>query len=201
MVGARDGSPLAIDPQKAVPLQRSPRRRPQPALVISLVALFVALGGTSYAAIMVTGENVRNGSLTGADIRNESLRGKDVRNGSLTSGDLSAPTIASLRGSGPRGAKGATGPRGATGAAGAPGTFGVVTMRRVVYSAGSPATALCLTGEVATGGGVSTSQAASFVRVSEPFPNEGTPRGWTGQVLNTSNTAVSGQVYAICAQR
>ena len=105
-----------------------PRRRPQPALVISLVALFVALGGTSYAAITVTGANVKNGSLSGTDIKNGSLRSRDVRNGSLTAGDLSANTIASLRGS--------TGARGATGATGGPGTFGEVVVRTAVYMAG-----------------------------------------------------------------
>jgi hypothetical protein len=71
-------------------------RRPSPATVISLVALFVALGGTSYAAIVITGGNVRNGSLTGADIRTNSvtgrditrLRGVDVRNNALSGADI-----------------------------------------------------------------------------------------------------------------
>ena len=39
--------------------------RPNYSNVISTVALFVALGGTSYAALTVTGKNVRNSSLTG----------------------------------------------------------------------------------------------------------------------------------------
>lgn len=58
-------------------------RRPQPALVIALVALFVALGGTGYAAIAVTGKNVKNSSLTGKDVKNGSLGGKDVKESSL----------------------------------------------------------------------------------------------------------------------
>jgi len=166
------------------------RRRPQPALIISLFALFVALGGTSYAAITVTGANVKNGSLSGADIKNGSLRGADVHNGSLTAGDLSLDTIASLRGA-----------TGATGAAGAPGTFGAVTVRTVIYTAGAPATASCLTGEVATGGGVASNSPSSFVRVSAPSPLIGTPVGWQGQTLNTANASIPGVVYAICAKR
>jgi hypothetical protein len=164
--------------------------RPQPALVVSLIALFVALGGTSYAAITVTGANVRNASLTGTDIKNGSLRGADVRNGSLSAGDLSLDTIASLRGA-----------TGATGATGAPGTFGAVTVRTVVYTAGAPATASCLTGEVATGGGVASNSPSSFVRVSAPSPLIGTPVGWQGQTLNTANASIPGVVYAICAKR
>jgi hypothetical protein len=179
-------------------LQRIPTRRPQPALVISLVALFVALGGTSYAAIAVTGENVKNGSLSGIDIKDGSLRSTDVRNGSLTAGDLSATTIASLRGSGPAGATGATGARGA---AGAPGTFGDVTVRNVIYSSGPSAIASCESGEVSTGGGVATSNNSSFVRLSAPYPPIGTPTGWQGQVVNTANVAAPGLVFVVCAKR
>jgi hypothetical protein len=67
--------------------------RPSPALVISLVALFVALGGTGYAAVhlgkntvgtrqlkknAVTSSKVKNGSLTGADIKAGSLSGSSL---------------------------------------------------------------------------------------------------------------------------
>jgi uncharacterized protein YjbI with pentapeptide repeats len=63
-------------------------RRPSPALVISLIALFVSLGGASYAAITITGKNVKNSSLTGKDVKNSSLTGKDVKNSSLTGSDV-----------------------------------------------------------------------------------------------------------------
>ncbi len=45
---------------------------PSPALVLSLIALFVSLGGTGYAAIKITGKDVADNSLTGADVKNES---------------------------------------------------------------------------------------------------------------------------------
>ncbi|HEX6460034.1 MAG TPA: hypothetical protein VF032_14040 [Thermoleophilaceae bacterium] len=75
-----------------------PKRRPSPALVISLIALFVAMGGTGYAAVhlgkntvgtrqlkknAVTSSKVKNNSLTGADIKNGSLTGADVNLGAL----------------------------------------------------------------------------------------------------------------------
>ncbi|MGH2946858.1 MAG: hypothetical protein ACRDPC_11455 [Solirubrobacteraceae bacterium] len=41
--------------------------------VTATAALFVALGGSSYAAITITGGNVANGSLTGSDVKNGSL--------------------------------------------------------------------------------------------------------------------------------
>ena len=38
--------------------------RPSAALVVAVMALFVALGGTGYAALKVTGKNVKNQSLS-----------------------------------------------------------------------------------------------------------------------------------------
>jgi hypothetical protein len=49
--------------------------RPSPSMVISLIALFVSLGGVSYG--------VATGSIDGREIKNGSLTGRDVRNGSL----------------------------------------------------------------------------------------------------------------------
>ena len=42
------------------------RRRVTFANALAVLALFVALGGTGYAAVQVTGDDVRDGSLTGA---------------------------------------------------------------------------------------------------------------------------------------
>jgi hypothetical protein len=56
--------------------------------VMATLAVFVALGGSSYAAITITGKQVRNKSLTGADVRNNSLTGAQIRNNSLTSADV-----------------------------------------------------------------------------------------------------------------
>ena len=170
-------------------------RRPSASMAVALLALFVALGGTSYAAITITGKNVKNSSLTGKDIKNGSLRGTDVRNRSLTSSDLSSGTISSLRGN-----SGPAGPAGTSGPAGPAGTFGTVTVRSASYSSGDPVTASCQSGEVAVGGGVGA-DFSGFLRMSEPTPGSGTPTGWKGQVVDTSNDAQPGTVYAVCARR
>jgi hypothetical protein len=47
---------------------------------MATVAVFVALGGTSYA--------VATGSIDGREIKNNTVRGKDVRNNDLTTRDL-----------------------------------------------------------------------------------------------------------------
>jgi hypothetical protein len=51
--------------------------------VMATMAMFVALGGSSYAAIMITGKNVKNGSLTGKDIKRNSIGGKAVKESRL----------------------------------------------------------------------------------------------------------------------
>ena len=63
-------------------------RRPSPSLVVAGLALVVATGGTSYAAVMITGADVKNGSLTGKDLKSHSVTGKDIRNQSLDSRDV-----------------------------------------------------------------------------------------------------------------
>ncbi|MGI8945163.1 MAG: hypothetical protein ACR2GL_02840 [Thermoleophilaceae bacterium] len=52
-------------------------------MVVALISLFVALGGSAYA-LTVTGRDVKNGSLTGVDVRNGSITGRDVRKNGLT---------------------------------------------------------------------------------------------------------------------
>jgi hypothetical protein len=88
--------------------------RPSHTAVVAYLALFVALGGSSYAAVKITGKQVRDASLTGADVRNSSLTGSDLRDGSLLAGDFKAGQLP----------KGATGAQGLAGLAGAPGANG-----------------------------------------------------------------------------
>jgi hypothetical protein len=71
----------------------APGRRPSPALVISLIALFVSLSGSSYAALVISGKNVRNNSLTGKDIKKGSLGGSDVKNRSLGGADVKGDSL------------------------------------------------------------------------------------------------------------
>ena len=76
-------------------------RRPAPATVIACLALFVALGGTSFAAFVVTGKNVKNGSLTGKDVKDNSLgsadvqgiRGRDVKNNAIGGNQINESSL------------------------------------------------------------------------------------------------------------
>lgn len=58
-------------------------RKPSPAMIVAIVALVAALGGTAYAKVVITGANIRNGTVVGADIKNKALAGRDIKNDSL----------------------------------------------------------------------------------------------------------------------
>ena len=51
--------------------------------VMSTVAVFVALGGSSYAAFQIDSADIENNSVRGVDIRNRTLTERDVRRNSL----------------------------------------------------------------------------------------------------------------------
>ena len=92
---------------------------------VAYAALFVALGGTSYAAVSVSGADVRDGSLTSADIQAGSLTGDVIQRGSIPASAL-APSAQRLAAKPTRGPRGKTGPRGKKGDTGATGPTGPV---------------------------------------------------------------------------
>ena len=92
---------------------------------VAYLALFVALGGTSFAAAtVITGKDVKNSSLSGADVTNGSLTGKDVKNKSLSASDFNGSVQGPKGDTGPQGPKGDSGPQGPKGDSGAPGVPG-----------------------------------------------------------------------------
>jgi hypothetical protein len=98
--------------------------------VMATAAVFVALGGTSYAAAKITGQDVRNGSLTGADVRDGSIGRADVKDGAVGSGEVRDGSLAARDfrtgqlPAGPRGPQGETGAKGDKGDKGAKGDAG-----------------------------------------------------------------------------
>ncbi|MCK9249274.1 MAG: hypothetical protein M0P31_09915 [Solirubrobacteraceae bacterium] len=123
------------------PGPRPRRRRIDAAHVMAGAALFIALGGTSYAAVTLPRNSVgtkaiKKSAVTSAKIKRNAVTSAKVRNRSLTLADLSPKTVDALKGgggpagpTGPAGApgpQGPQGPQGATGATGAAGPAGIV---------------------------------------------------------------------------
>jgi hypothetical protein len=114
--------------------------------VCASVALFIALGGTGYAAIALPRNSVgsrelRPDSVGASELRQDAVNSANVRDGSLGLRDLSGAARTSLAGDegaagppGPQGPAGAQGGKGEQGPRGEQGLPGVdaVTMRAVV---------------------------------------------------------------------
>jgi hypothetical protein len=104
--------------------------------VMATAAVFVALGGSSYAAVTITGEQIQDNSVASADVRNNSVRGKDIRRGTVTSTVIRDASLlardfmpgqlqpGSHGEPGPTGARGPEGPSGAAGPQGSQGEPG-----------------------------------------------------------------------------
>jgi hypothetical protein len=107
------------------------RRRPSPAMVVACVALLVALGGTSVAAVDQLARNsvgpaqLQFGAVTGPKIRANAVTSAKVRNRSLLRADFAPGQLPA----GPTGPQGPAGPQGAAGPAGPAGVVGAITVR------------------------------------------------------------------------
>jgi hypothetical protein len=71
------------------------RRRPSPALVISMIALFVSLSGVSYgvATGFIDSREIKNNEIRSIDIRNNQVRTRDLRNNEVRGIDIRNSTV------------------------------------------------------------------------------------------------------------
>jgi hypothetical protein len=164
--------------------------------VASTLALVVALGGTSYAAVELPRNSVGNKQLkanavTSSKVDDRTLLGKDFKAGELPAG--------------PRGPAGAPGPKGDTGAPGATGAQGVAGPPGVsgwqriegpvtLLSPGSyiEASATCPVGKRILSGGANAP--GLLIMRSQP----GGDTSWTIGVRNDDRVAKQLSTYAIC---
>lgn len=207
------------------------RRHLNPPTVISLVALFVALGGTSYAAVKLPARSVgtaqlRGGAVTSTKVKNGSLLAKDFKKGQLPAAGRTGPAGAA----GAPGPQGPAGPAGADGAAGPRGGFSSVITRSATQTIARSDTrnvlVACRSGEIAVGGGgtfaggdvvgaiLSRSAPHRVNRDAngEPIPVDGgysesppdgadSADGWTVSGTNFTSGARSLRVFVLCAPR
>src|SRR5215208_1798082 len=122
-----------------------PRLRITYSNVMATAAVFIALGGTSYAALQlpkdaVGARELRSNSVGSAEVRNGSLTRKDFKANALPAGNAAGPQgpagpKGATGGAGPRGLQGERGPVGATGPVGPVGPKGdpsLVAVHRTV---------------------------------------------------------------------
>lgn len=153
-------------------LKRIRIRRPSPALVVAFVALFAAGAGTAGAARLITGKQIKNGSITSSDVKDRSLLRKDFKSGQLPAGPA-----------GPQGLPGANGRAGRDG-------FGTLAYKlgSLDLASGDPGVAVdslpCDAGTYPTGGDAYSEDASGNLQtnivIGQTFyiGADNRPQGW-----------------------
>ena len=178
---------------------------------VSLVALFVALGGTSYAVATgsIDSRELKNNTVGSKDLRNDSVRGKDIRNGTVRSRDVGNSSLRAedfAPGQLPQGAQGPQGPAG---------VVGNLSVQRLDLplndNTNNSGSVTCPAGEKIIAGSVNVSDATSAdVNITVSRPSQGANQlvpdsgeafdRWRGAAVNpTGGTGnVTLRVWAIC---
>jgi hypothetical protein len=195
-------------------------RAPSPALVISMIALFVAISGVAVALPgknSVTTDDIKKNAVTSSDIRNNNVKGADVKESTLgvvpnathaTNADNATAIAANSVNSGKVADNSLTGADINEGTLGP--TLPITYARRengcqIAEGTQGSCTATCPAGLNAIGGGIvaeGNHNEQIFVNGSRFNPNDGPATGWTGFLDNnadlvaTSNNFVT--PYVIC---
>ena len=136
--------------------------------VMATVAVFVALGGSSYAAVALSKNSVKSkhigkGQVKRSDVARNAVTSAKVKNLSLLAADFKAGQL-------PAGATGPAGAMGPQGLQGPPGPTGIPpeqTLALGAYASSLPDSAAPLTGGCINLNGGAT----DFVRLDLPLPN------------------------------
>jgi hypothetical protein len=157
--------------------------------VVAAAVLVAVPAASATSASLVTGRQIRDGSVTGADVRDGSIAAHEF--GHLVPGSV-----------GPVGPEGPQGPQGPQGPAGLSGWTTVVSQVGVPVPAGKSASTEvdCAAPRLAVGGGVSASIPDS-ARVSESAPADLLGTGWYVTVRNVGAGPISIAAWATCVSR
>lgn len=180
--------------------------RPSPALGVALLALVLAVGGTSYAAVKlpaksvgtpqlknkaVTAPKLKNGAVTGAKLQAGAVNGKTLADGSVTAAHVATESL--------------------TGGQINEGTLGTVPsaasapVQGLTYTSANgsiePHTGVTLHGDCPAG----LRPISGGLRVEDPsteFVIDGYPQGngWTGNAANVDDNAHGFTGYVVCVQ-
>ena len=182
-----------------IPINRGIKRYPSPAMVVAVVALFVGLAGSSYAVTgvitqtepnsvgskaiknnSITGKDIKKNAIKSSDIKNGQVKGKDIAKGAVTTNKIKDGAVTADKLASGVAIAGPAGPPGATGAQGATNVVRRETfVQNILPTQLGVAISNCNPGEVATGGGGSSTDATRFLRVSSPRVVAGAVVGWT----------------------
>ena len=78
-------------------MKRSWIRLPSPAMGVALIALVVAMGGSSYAALRIGTKQIKNNAVTSEKIRNGAVRNIDLARNSVVTAKIVASAVTGLQ--------------------------------------------------------------------------------------------------------
>lgn len=171
---------------------------PSPAMCVALLALFVALGGSAYAAKKITAKDIRTGAVGTRAVKNGSLAGTDIRNNSLGPRTIAEQSLDTSRfKTVPRARVAGTVAKNAIGAS----ELGAVTRRfgraaNVANGATGKADVGCAKGEVVIGGGGRWSATAPGLQLQSSYAER--DGAWTAIGSNGSGAPRQLQAFAMC---
>ena len=163
-------------------MNRLTRHRPSPAMVVACLALLVALGGTSVAAVQALAPNsvgttqLRAGAVTTPKIKTRNVTGSKLSLNAVTGATVANRSLSAvdfIAGSLPRGPQGAAGPAGPAGAAGPAGTIGPISVRQA---------SVVVAGTTAHDGSYATQTVSVNCNPNEKAISAGT--GWSDDAAN-----------------
>lgn len=159
--------------------------RPSPAMIVAIVALICALGGSAYAAGKIGSKNLKKNAVTTKKIKDDAVTGSKIANGAVTGGKLANGAVGVVMRQGPT--------------------------TNIPGNTAAKAEVNCKPGERATGGGVynEANVGSLLVTSSYPLPNPTTPpatgdgktpTGWRVWISNVLGAGLDRQVnaYVIC---
>jgi hypothetical protein len=175
-------------------------RRPSAALIVSIIALVAALGGTAYA-----GFKVPKNSVGSKQLKNNAVTTKKIKNGAVTASKINTAGLTVPNALHANSANTATT---ATTAAAASGLNGVSIVR--VAGISNPAglqaggAANCPAGTNVIGGGAFSSSGSTAVNINSSYPtrqhaSDPEPNAWHVDMNNASGSSATFNVYAVCA--
>jgi hypothetical protein len=170
------------------------RRRPSAGVVLAIVALFVALGGSSYAAV-----SLPKASVGAPQIKQSAVNSKKVQDGSLLAKDFKRGQLPKGA-QGPAGPQGPQGPQGQQGQQGVPGMSGYQIVNGPNLSLDPGDTRIvsiaCPAGKLAVGGGYESGNSID-ITLNRTGPTDG-GSSWAVRVTNESAGRKTVNAQAVC---